>query len=623
VTAPGVQVLDTVHPMGGPWAQSASARVDVQRDLDKPLNFALCVHLSAAVEEIRGVACDISGAAGKDELLTRKCLVRMIRMCVPSKFMHLMRVVDPRLTRPFAKRVDRITVAATLNAAGLGHADPNHSSNDTLHDRVLLRMTKGGSGGGSCEQAVDAAYVGSWAQTCVNVKVLNKSLVITSDLPCVQALEAALARVKAAMPDGTDHKSDSETVAMIKALTLDAITQKITRDLQLKISNIVALKTQASIITRLSIPGKEADLRAFRSCCGPKAGSWLNSSDSRFDTQMADADFRVMRERLHRLGLGPTSASGLLRLRSAHAGAYNGLEPFADINADYMCKRCGQLMGKSCTHATLCKKGGSFGRTERHDEVKYAFARAVREYSVASRVRIEPNLVRHCKLKAVNHGKSRRCRADVMATDADGILIYDFVVSNAAAASAPAAAKAKSGVVADLSVKAKVLKYTKKFKGVLPGANFFACGAKSHGCLHPLFVSVLRQLVDRKEEDGFDRDTPKSVHASRLFERIGVALQKGNAQGILDFRYKEIDAPENANIAEYDAVIGALNTKLLSLADCDADLLDDVDEPEEPLAVLALEDVVDGVQPAAAILGECSECQWDNMCWGCQCQVAA
>ncbi len=40
-------------------------------------------------------------------------------------------------------------------------------------------------------------------------------------------------------------------------------------------------------------------------------------------------------------------------------------------------------------------------------------------------------------------------------------------------------------------------------------------------------------------------------------------------QAHLVFRYKEVDAPENA---EYDAVIGALNTKLLSLADCDADL---------------------------------------------------
>jgi hypothetical protein len=72
----------------------------------------------------------------------------------------------------------------------------------------------------------------------------------------------------------------------------------------------------------------------------------------------------------------------------------------------------------------------------------------------------------------------------------------------------------------------------------------------------------------------------QSLHTSRLFERIGVALQQGNAQGILDFRYKKIDAPENA---EYDAVMGALNTKLLSLAECDADLIEDADENREML----------------------------------------
>ena len=48
----------------------------------------------------------------------------------------------------------------------------------------------------------------------------------------------------------------------------------------------------------------------------------------------------------------------------------------------------------------------------------------------------------------------------------------------------------------------------------------------------------------------------------------------------MDFRYKELDAPENA---EYDAVMGALNTKLLSLADCDADLIDEADEDREML----------------------------------------
>ena len=73
-----------------------------------------------------------------------------------------------------------------------------------------------------------------------------------------------------------------------------------------------------------------------------------------------------------------------------------------------------------------------------------------------------------------------------------------------------------------------------------------------------------------KDDSGFDRETPKSVHASRLYERISVALQQSNAQAILDFRYAEIDVPE---AAQHDAVMGVLNTKLLSLADCDADLL--------------------------------------------------
>jgi hypothetical protein len=518
-------------------------------------------HLTSAVEEVREVARDISEAAGKDEKLTRKCLVRMIRMCVPSKFMHLMRVVDPRLTRSFAKRVDRITVAATLNAAGIGHADPSHPHNATLHDRTLLSLAKGGCGGGSCEQAVDAAYVGSWAQTCEKVKVLNKSLAITPDLPCVQALQAALSRVKAAMPVDLQHDSDKKAVAEIKALTLEMITEKAISGLQAKISRLVALQTQSSIITRLSVPGKEADLRVFRSCCGLKAGSWLNSSDSRFDTQMADPDFTV---------------TFAMRL---------GIEPFADVDSDYMCKRCGELMGNSCTHATLCRKGGSAGRTERHDELKYAVARAVREYDVTARVRVEPNIVRHCKLSAVDHAKSHKCRADLLVTDANGARIFDFVVSNAAATSSPVSANRKTGVVAQREVDAKNRKYSASFNGIRPGENFFACAAESHGCLHPLFLSFLRELVDIKDDTGLEKETPKSVHASRLYERIGVALQRGNAQGILDFRYSEVDAPETA---EHDAVIEALNTKFLSLADCDADLrvADDMADVAVPFGML-------------------------------------
>ncbi len=77
------------------------------------------------------------------------------------------------------------------------------------------------------------------------------------------------------------------------------------------------------------------------------------------------------------------------------------------------------------------------------------------------------------------------------------------------------------------------------------------------------------------------------MHSSRLFERIGVALQKGNTQGILDFRYKEVDVPE---YAEYYAVIGAHNTKLLSLANCDAyHRVVDVTGDNHAILVVALE----------------------------------
>jgi hypothetical protein len=188
------------------------------------------------------------------------------------------------------------------------------------------------------------------------------------------------------------------------------------------------------------------------------------------------------------------------------------------------------------------KKGGSAGRTERHDELKYAVARAVREYHVEAWVRVEPIIERHCKLRAVNQAKSGRCRADLLVTDSDGLCIYDFVVSNATAASAPVAASSKSGIVADKSVKAKDAKYKKKFIGVQPGVNFFACGAKSHGCLHPLFVSILRELVDRKWDSGFDCDTPKSVHSSSSSCINATERQRTGHLGL--------SIPDNA---EYDA----------------------------------------------------------------------
>ena len=69
--------------------------------------------------------------------------------------------------------------------------------------------------------------------------------------------------------------------------------------------------------------------------------------------------------------------------------------------------------------------------------------------------------------------------------------MFDFVVANAAAASAPVLANKKTGVVAHREMEEKNKQYTKNYRGVVPGKNFFACAAEVHGALHPYFVGVL------------------------------------------------------------------------------------------------------------------------------------
>ena len=81
-----------------------------------------------------------------------------------------------------------------------------------------------------------------------------------------------------------------------------------------------------------------------------------------------------------------------------------------------------------------------------------------------------------------------------------------------------------------------------------------------------------------------------------MYERISVALQQSNAQAILDFRYAEIDVPE---AAQHDAVMEVLNTKLLSLADCDADLLDDEAVEMDLQEELGAGGIVNGIEALA------------------------
>ena len=81
-------------------------------------------------------------------------------------------------------------------------------------------------------------------------------------------------------------------------------------------------------------------------------------------------------------------------------------------------------------------------------------------------------MVQHCRFQAKDHSKDGRRRADVLVTNSDSARTYDFVVTNAAAPSAPATAMREAGAAANATVKLKDRKYSQKFSGFRPG-DFF------------------------------------------------------------------------------------------------------------------------------------------------------
>ena len=63
---------------------------------------------------------------------------------------------------------------------------------------------------------------------------------------------------------------------------------------------------------------------------------------------------------------------------------------------------------------------------------------------------------------------------------------------------------------------------------------------------------------------------PKSVMAGQVYARLSVALQRANADGVLNWRYAEVG--EALFEADFDTVHAALNSSPRDLSECDADL---------------------------------------------------
>jgi len=102
-------------------------------------------------------ALDVVGAVGAFQRI-----FALIRMCVSSRFGHLLRTVMPELTELPARRIDDAVFRTVMHI--LGHhpdAFPTGGLGLATRARVFLPISSGGFGFTSCEFTRHAAYVAS------------------------------------------------------------------------------------------------------------------------------------------------------------------------------------------------------------------------------------------------------------------------------------------------------------------------------------------------------------------------------------------------------------------------------------------------------------------------------
>jgi hypothetical protein len=505
--------------------------------------------LNEKVEAVREDATEIVNVIGKSDKLTRKALTSVVRLTTTAAFTHIIRGVAPSVAEEYAKRVDRIAVAATLSTGGLGHIDPRAPR---VSDRVLLSMECAGAGVGSLAMSKDAAFIASFATTHKVVRTLmHKDTQFLASLPSLKELDAALARVKSKCRNVARQKSKDEMAVM--ELTTESLLGNAEHghsfdNLQSTITAMLNRAQQARIIEELKSEGKDADVRSFISCGGRKAGNWVVSSIKGQGTYMDNMQFTIA-----------------LALRL-------GVEPFADIKPGHECGLCGKEVTSSATHAALCTRGGAgtSTRNERHYAFNTEIARILKWLDPTTRVRFEPEIVRHFHKQPKNWKEDSLRRGDLWIRTATESYILDTSIGMAAAASYQSlyASTERAGVVARKLAKDKVLQYVSTFINFKEHEIIAAC-AEAEGAMDIFFLNYIKKRIEAACDT--NPALVRSRVAAEVYERLSVSIQRAGADGVINWRYAEYG--ETLYDSESDPVFAALNSAPINMAECDRDLV--------------------------------------------------
>ena len=91
---------------------------------------------------------------------------------------------------------------------------------------------------------------------------------------------------------------------------------------------------------------------------------------------------------------------------------------------------------------------------------------------------------------------------------------------------------------------------------------------EAEGALDYFFFKFFQKLIDNAWER--DPSRTKAAMATEVYTRLSTALQRGNADGAINWRYAEIG--EVIYDSSSDMVRDALNSPAINMAECDKDL---------------------------------------------------
>jgi hypothetical protein len=326
-----------------------------------------CIRIARAIGAAQRASEQGSGSERMDSL---QGLFTALRLCVATKYNHLMRTVQPEATTPEAERIDAAVYQVALE---LIMCTPDFAGIDVMHEgglvwaraRALLHLPtrKGGVGLASLAATAPAAFVGSVALTgksALRVAAWKAPLTQMRLGPHVPSAAAApqlepppakpLPRAFDVFPGLVELYSPPPP--NIKLPAPDSLVSDSTPRVQRQLAD--AIHEQAALEFEHSLAGDTLALAHYAGLRGTYSGAWvdaLRGRDRRF--RLRDDEFR---------------AAARIRL---------GL-PVAAIPDQPRCK-CDAAARASQYHFFTCAdEAGRNGRSRRHTNFKYALVNSLR-----------------------------------------------------------------------------------------------------------------------------------------------------------------------------------------------------------------------------------------------------